>query len=263
MLCGRLLKLYSLFAALALCTAVPAFAADESLGSLDVGTWADNPRYLTFGNYNGHALKWRILEVKDSDPEFNGKKTAFLLLDDLLRDSDGAIMKVTFNNLTYNNSFPVSSISKWLNDDGNDTDDGMNGFTFSAGLGAYQEGILNTGYGPDNPWRYSWQDGPTEAFSKVFLLGADEATNPKYFTDGNLKFDSHNYGANVDRGAESDYWLRSPGPFDISSAVALADGQVGVYGFVVDYSELAVRPALKIDTASSVFTSASVPVSYP
>jgi hypothetical protein len=169
-----------------LCSA--AFADDGLAGRLEVGTWTANPRYLTFGSYNGHALKWRILEVKDNDPGFEGKKTAFLLLDDVLRDSGGAVMLATFNNLTYNNSFPDSSISKWLNDDDNDTDDGTNGFIFSAGLNAYQEGMLDTTYGPDNSWGYSWQDGPAEASSKVFLLGADEAANPNYFTDGNLTF---------------------------------------------------------------------------
>jgi hypothetical protein len=262
MFCYRLLNLCFLFVFCPALFAASAFADDELAKRLDAGTWAENPRYLTFGYYN-KPLKWRILEVKDKDPDFGGKKTAFLLLDDVLRDSGGVIVKATFNNLTYNNSFPDSSINKWLNDE-------TDGFIFHAGLNAYQEGILNTTYSPDNDWGYSWQDSPSKASSKVFLLGAGEAVNPKYFKDGNIKFkldsrgtkgDSHNYGANVDRSADADYWLRSPGPFDISSVVVLADGQVGVYGFTADYSELAMRPALKIDISSAVFK--SILISYP
>jgi hypothetical protein len=200
------------------------------------GTWAENPRYVSFGDYNDQRLVWRVLEVKSSDPDFGGAKTAFLLLDELLRGSDGNVEAVEFGS---SNSFPNSKISEWLND-------GANGFM--AGLGAYQADILDTRYSSGNGVR-KWAGGSSVGVSKVYLLSVDEANNVKYFAN-----DAERIAAN------KSWWLRSPGYGKDIAAVVIIVGSVARNGFYVN-SKNCVRPALKINlSTSSIF--ADIPVSY-
>jgi hypothetical protein len=249
--------------------AAPAFA--EKAGDMAEGTWAkdgeySNPRYLTFGDYNGHALKWRVLEVY-------GNKTALLVLDDVLRERDGTAATMNFDADTVDgvgtNNFPASDICLWLNDDDNDTadDDGINGFVFSAGLNDYQAGILDTEYGPDTPFpidntedgKYTWHGETQTGKSKIFLLSVDDATNPNYFVDGEkTDDDEYMFGAYSDRDLGHEYWLRSPGFSNVHAAVVIPGGQVNNFiGNNVGH-QYAVRPALKIDISSPVLTSVSL-----
>jgi hypothetical protein len=261
---GRFLKLCAIFVfCWALCATVPVFADDELAASMEVGTWTTNPRFLTFGSYNGHDLKWRVLEVYSD-------KTAFLVLDGVLRNADGTPYERRFDN--YDNNFPggencspvSSDICTWLNDaDGTEVYyDGQMGFFFSAGLKDYDGDILETTYGPEPHWSYSWANGVTEGTSKIFLLSVEEATNPQYFVAGEKMDDSYTFSANADRDVGFDFWLRSPGDYNSYAAVVWSGGQVISLGLGV--SELcAVRPALKINLTSPVFTSTSVLVAYP
>ena len=229
------LLLLSFFLCLAFATL--SMAADN-VCDIDAGTWASNPRYITFGGYNGHPLVWRVLEVKDNDLDFNGVKTALLLLDDLLRDKDGNVEMTGFDQS--NNNFPNSRIKEWLND-------GVAGFL--SGLGAYQSDILDTTYGPGNASR-KWYGRVVNGASKVFLLSVGEAENKNYFAD--------NAGRVV---SNKNWWLRSPGFGGGNiAAIVLNIGDVIRNGFYVD-NICAVRPALKINLSpSSIF--ASLPVSY-
>lgn len=215
----------------------PSALAADNASDMAAGTWTVNPRYLTFGRYNSHHLIWRVLEVKDNDSDFNGIKTAFLLLDDLLRENDGNL-KITEYDRS-NNSFPDSEIMKLLND-------GKSGFI--AALDAYQANILNTKYAPDNP-PHQWAGGVSGGASKVFLLSAGEADKDKYFANDADRVVSNNV-----------WWLRSPGFENDIAAIVIRNGIIAWNGSHVSM-EHAIRPALKIDISpSSVF--AAVPVSY-
>jgi hypothetical protein len=234
----------------------------ENAGDIAEGTWAkdgeySNPRCLTFGGYNGHALKWRVLEVKDNDPDFGGKKTAFLVLDGVLRERDGTAVTMSFDADTADgigtNNFPASDICLWLND------------TFVTTLAAYQGGILDTVYGPGTPFpihnpeggKYKWYGDTQTGRSKIFLLTVDDTANPNYFINGE-KIDDDIFSANSDRDLGHEYWLRSPGIDSDYAAVVLSGGQVVSGGNIVNDDTFAVRPALKIDLSSPVFTSVLV-----
>jgi len=226
------------FAVLVMCLPLAplnAQAADDA-GDMAVGAWTVNPRYVTFGAYKGFSLVWRVLEVKDNDMDFGGIKTAFLLLDDLLRDSNGNVEIKTFD--PKNNYFPASEIKNWLND-------GENGFL--AVLGAYQADILDTTYSADNASR-KWPSRAPSGASKVYMLSVGESNNGKYFA------------SDADRSASRRWWLRSPGyGKDIATSVQSFGGVAGNGPYV--YGDSGVRPALKISLSpSSVF--AAVPVSY-
>ena len=228
-------KKFIFFTALILCLAFaePALAADDMIA----GTWVNNPRYITFGDFNGHPLVWRVLEVKDENPNFGGVKTAFLLLNDVLRNSGGNVEPMIFDRA--NNSFPDSDIKEWLNE-------GTGGFL--AALDAYRAYMLDTTYVPGNPPR-RWAGGMPEGTSKIFLLSLEEALNSKYFANNADRVTSH-----------VPWWLRSPGFQSDISNVVFAAGEAAINGVSVT-NMLAIRPALKIDLSpSSVFT--ALPISY-
>ncbi|MCL1809951.1 MAG: hypothetical protein FWG42_09350, partial [Clostridiales bacterium] len=136
---------------LGLLTASPVLASAEDTVGMAVGTWAgsganpgDGHRYIDMGNYNGRDLKWRVLDVYISDGTDGnaaGSKTAFLLLDDLLRTPSGEIDKVRFNAHNSNWSQP-SELNELLNDRF------FNG-AFSA---EEQAGIITADYGMGGPY---------------------------------------------------------------------------------------------------------------
>jgi hypothetical protein len=176
-----------------------------------------------------------VLEVKDNDSDFSNTKTAFLLLDELLRDKSGNVEARKFGS---SNDFPNSEIREWLND--------MSGFL--ADFDVYHDDILDTTYGPDNGNR-KWSGGTVNGKSKVFLLGVEEATNNSYFAN------------DTDRAiANKTWWLRSPGYDSDIAALAFGVGRVGRNGSYVE-NMYAVRPALKINL-SPFSEFASVSVSY-
>jgi hypothetical protein len=77
----------------------------------------------------------------------------------------------------------------------------------------------------------------------VFLLGADDAKNERFFVN------------EADQAIGKEWWLRSPGMDNDRAADILTDGGV-FYQDSVD-GERGVRPALKINLSSSIFTSSS------
>ena len=217
--------------------AAPTAQATSTAADMTAGVWTGNPRYMSFGYFNERPLVWRVLEVKDENPDFGGTKTAFLLLDDVLRHSGNFAKTMRFGHP--NNSFPNSDIKNWLND----CEDG-----FLTVLAAYQANILDTTYRPGNH-NHRWAGGPAEDTSKVFLLSVDEAIDNKYFAN------------NADRVASRIiWWLRSPGFENDIVTVVFSPGFVARNGSYIEAMH-AVRPALKIDISpSSVF--ADLPVSY-
>ncbi|MCL1876154.1 MAG: carboxypeptidase-like regulatory domain-containing protein [Synergistaceae bacterium] len=233
-------KRFLFYAALVLSLALSPLAAHATAdiaGDMERGVWATNPRYMTFGSYNGNTLVWRVLEVKDKDNDFKGAKTAFLLLDDLLRDSSDKVEIVIYDYSS--NSFPDSVMKRWLNDENNG---------FIVGLENYKADVLDTTYGPDNRPR-RWSGGAASGKSKVFLLSVGEANNVNYFAN------------EADRAVDNKtWWLRSPGFENSITALVLSDGGVARNGNYTS-SIYGIRPAIKIDLSSSS-SFINIPVSY-
>ncbi|MCL1981852.1 MAG: DUF6273 domain-containing protein [Clostridiales bacterium] len=222
--------------ALGLFAASPVLASAEDLPDLAIGTWAgtganpgDGHRYVTMGNYNGHELKWRVLDVYVSDGKdgnTEGSKTALLLMDDLLRTPSGDIDYIRFNAHNSNWAQP-SELNLFLND-------GFFNGVFSADE---QAGIITSNYSMGGPYEGNY-GFPAAYSSKVFMLSTDEAANPAYFA------------GNADRTAEYYWWLRSPGDSDISAAYVDLEGAAIGVGFDYFFNYIGVRPALKISLPS-------------
>ena len=65
------------------------------------------------------------------------------------------------------------------------------------------------------------------------------------------------------KGAGEYWWLRSPGTYALDAAYVIGgSGDVDVYGFPVD-TEIGVRPALKLNLSSVIFSSESNAFSLP
>ena len=240
--------LLSLFTLLILTVIFPAsaLAAPASdLSDLAIGTWAgngDNPgdghRYIDMGSYNGYPLKWRVLDVYISDGtdgNIAGRKTALLFLDDVLRTASGAV-----ENRIFDSTYPAADCGNWARP--SDIKAFLNGAFYTAAFSADEQvDIITASYTMGGP--YEGQFGfPTNDSSKIFLLSTDEVTNSTYFAN------------NADRTAANFWWLRSPG----SSYYGAADVNTGgtVYGNGNVVVNLGVRPALKLDLSSVLFTSA-------
>jgi hypothetical protein len=181
--------------------------------------WTDEHRWITFGEYDGKPLIWRILETYKTD---KGVTMALLFADEPV-----ANMKFDGDS----NDWDSSDIKKWLND-------------YYAAFNKEERGAILT-----STYRYGGEyegSGKTVA-SKVFLLSVCEAKDNRYFAN------------DTDRATGSVWWLRSPGnDYDIAASV-LSDGEL--FGTLVN-NERGVRPALKINLASSIFKSSASATKY-
>lgn len=199
-----------------------------------VGTWTgeNGHRYVEFG-----GMIWRVLEVTESDTDNPGKKTALLLAEESVGSRQ---FHTTWN--SGDNDWNTSDIKAWLNNEicsKNSNDYTSNGF-MSRFSDDEKGSIVTANY----TYGGSYTGSETLGSSKVFLLSVDEANEAAYFAD------------NADRklGSGSLWWLRSPGSNDYSAAVVVSFGHVHADGIIVLGND-AVRPALKINLASSIFTS--------
>jgi hypothetical protein len=223
------------FIALALAIAVlasalpfagPASAVPGDAKNLRDGHWTNQHRWIAFGRFDGKPIIWRILETGKTD---DGKPMAFLLAED-------AVAKMCFNeSRSDGNDWDSSVIKRWLNNDFLST-------VFSEGE---KNAIVNCTY----YYGGEHEGSGKKATSKVFLLSKNDAENIRFFAN------------NTDRRIneyerEGDWWLRSPGDLDDNAALVVSGGGVHGFGSPVD-SRFAVRPALKINLSSSIFTSSS------
>ena len=179
------------------------------------------------GGYIDEPIKWRVLSNSD------GK--LFLLADQGL---DCKQYNETYTSITWEGS----SIRTWLNGT-------SNGFLHDA-FDVSELGAI------------------ADTTDKIFLLSVAESENISFGFTGNdnstdtrkvisTDYAEHN-GAYVYKNGASDWWLRSPGNYDISAASVSLTGYVRRGGADVDYSRVAVRPALNINLESLIFTSAAV-----
>jgi hypothetical protein len=230
-------------------------------------TGANDDNGFTAGTtyyFNIEPVEWRVLE--------NSGGELFLLseqnLDVKPYDKDNANKAVTWE---------TSTIRSWLN-----------GYTANQGgapaLNLYTESFIGTAFdskenaaiavtavnNPDNPTYGTSGGNPTT--DKIFLLSIQEVRNTPYGFDGDLAApDSARIARNTAYTANKPYthasgvadvwWLRSPGIIGIFAANVL-DGVLDYSGAnpgggSVDGLAGAVRPALKLNLSSVIFTSAA------
>ncbi|MDR1509425.1 MAG: DUF6273 domain-containing protein [Synergistaceae bacterium] len=224
--------------AAAFLSAGPASAVPGDAKNLRGGYWTDQHRWIAFGEYDGKPIIWRILEVGKTD---DGSTMAFLLAED-------AVAVRQFNNSSSDgNDWDSSNLKYWLNDD----------FYYAAFSEGEQGAIVNSAY------LYGGKSGGSDrkAASKVFLLSADEAKNNKFFADD---ADRRINAYEGELSWKYEWWLRSPGSYgDNAANVEYAGVYDGASLFDYRYGDgrvgnsYAIRPALKINLASSIFTSSS------
>ena len=204
-----------------------------------------------FGNYTQSSadtkepVKWRVLQ--------NADQKVFLLSDQNL---DCKVYQDGYPSVTWE----TSSIRTWLNDSFKDA-------VFSAGEEAAvtETNVLNK----DHP--YYETPGGEDTKDKVFLLSLEEVTNSAYgFTDGyeptsTREAKNTEYATTMGACTSSKpqyagngyWWLRSPGGISVSAGIVDYDGKVEDEGDFVGDEEVAVRPALHLNLASVLLTSAA------
>lgn len=190
--------------------------------------------YVFFGTYeqdnntsNGKEdIEWLVLEVKD------GKALAI---------SKYAIDCKQYNTSYTDVTWETCSLRKWLNND----------FINTAFSDDEKAMIPTVTTSVDGKNEYSTNPG-NETQDQIFLLSISEAD--KYFTsDTARQCKPTDYAVAEGAYVNSDngnclWWLRSPGKnLDLAATRILYDGSVFEYGYVVNYTDGAVRPALWID----------------
>jgi hypothetical protein len=200
---------------------VPAAAVPGDAKDLRGGYWTERHRWIVFGRHDGKPIIWRILETGETN---NGNPMAFLLAED-------AVGRDRQFNRSRKNDWDSSDIKRWLNDD----------FYYAAFSEKEQRAIANCTY----YYGGEYERSDRKATSKVFFLSTDNAESERFFAN------------NADRSIGTWWWLRSPGTDGDRAAHVFDGGGVFGVGGVDVGREMAVRPALKIDLASSIFTSSS------
>ena len=274
-------KLLSIFLALALvlglapAISVPAHAAgtNKAIQLVEGGSAANisgaQASNVYFGNYkqtsdggsgyNVDPIKWRVLE--------NANSQLFLLADqnlDVFR----------YHNDYVSVTWETSHMRSWLNGGTGYSSDSFIGNAFAA---KEQSAIAETtvqnkktdDYTPNPDYDTS---GGNDTMDKIFPLSITDAMNTEYGFTGDKNSTASRVATNTAYvagggkigstgmygvGVADYWWLRSPGDRDGDAAYVNNDGFVGTDGGSVD-SDLAVRPAFKINLNSVLFTSAAV-----
>ncbi len=202
------------------------------------------------GGFNVDPVKWRVLS--------NAGGKLFLLAD---RNLDVVRYNESSGNVTWNDA----TLRKWLNGyDGHPYGDSFIGSAFSdKEAAAIAETELTNA-----PHPTFGTAGGENTTDKVFPLSIAEAENADYglTNDDSRKAANTGYaaaGGHTGTGEMSAtgvadwWWLRSPGLYSHYAAFVSYDGSVHDYGDQVDSDDRGVRPALKLDLNSVLFTSAA------
>ena len=185
---------------------------------------------IEFGGYN-----WLVLDVQSD--------RALIITEDVIgqRTYHGRWVSVTWE---------ASDMRRYLNGDF------YNSFIAEERQRIAQTEVINN----DNPWFGT--PGGNDTVDKIFLLSLDELV--KYFGDSG-QLANRNHPDNTSGGfhdrysniriayilcdallgwSSSNWWLRSPGHYDFNAAVVGSDGRVSVFGGLVLFNSVGVRPAL-------------------
>lgn len=201
----------------------------EKLSNAKVGN------YITFGSYeqdndtsNGkEEIEWLVLDIKD------GKALVI---------SKYALDCKPYNTSKTDVTWETCSLRQWLNND-----------FINAAFGAAGQAMISTvTVSADKNPEYSTNPGNATQ-DKVFLLSITEVN--KYFSSDSARVCQPTAYAVANGAYKGDngncwWWLRSPGGNQNYAANVNYFGGVLVLGLIVDYSNVAVRPALWINLNS-------------
>ena len=189
--------------------------------------------HITFGNYpqdaNGEEqpIEWRVLAVE------NGKA---LLISEKLLDC------VPYNETYTDVTWETCTLREWMNHD-----------FISKAFSSNEQAKISTVtiHNPDNP-DYGTKGGNATQ-DKIFALSIDEAK--KYFGSDDERMAAPTDYAKIQGCYVSDnyslpngentgwWWLRSPGLISYDAAFVDINGFINLYGFSVNFYNVAVRPA--------------------
>lgn len=159
---------------------------------------------ITFGNYNGEPIDWRVLAL-------NGNM-CLLLADKILEYQP-------YQDQYVDTSWRESTLRKWLNQH----------FLKTAFTPKEQMSILN--YRLENHCNpVFFTNGGLNTADKCFCLSYNEAV--KYLPK------------NEDRATGQWWWLRTPGSSLLCASAVYADGSIYVGGINANYPTAGVRPAM-------------------
>ena len=217
--------------------------------------WFGNYKQSSDGNggYNVDPIKWRVLSNTNGSP---------LLL------SDQNLDVYKYHDTDVGVTWEKSDMRKWLNGTGTYAENSFRGSAFTeAEFGAVALTELENAANPD----YSSPGGSNTA-DKVFLPSIADVTNTAYGFQGDLKSSNSRKSTNTayvagggsigkegmySAGSEDIWWLRTPG-MDGRESYVTSYGLVETTGNVVTSTGVTVRPALQMDPAKVLFTSAAV-----
>ena len=209
-------------------------------------------------------IKWRVLELSDTNHD-GMADDAFILAN---RELDAKPYNTTYDDVTWE----TCTLRSWLNGYGpsknsNGKDYSSSNFINKAFNVAEQNAIRTTEVANNDNADYDTEGG-NDTTDKIYLLSSEEAREPSFgfisgygnkktriaqttvYAEKNLAFTWLSEGSFNSNGA-SDYWLRSPGGYTDYAACVDYYGNVHNYGFGVDTTDSAVRPALHINLQSS------------
>lgn len=199
-----------------------------------------NPNsYIYFGvnsKDNNKPIKWRVLDANKAN---DGSTAGMFLLSEYL------FRKRSFGS---NNTWQNSSVQQWCKDFAS------NQPNFSLAEKSAMLGVAKTDSG-GNYFNISWGESSLTADDKMFFLSVRELAD--YV--GNY-YQAPGLVATFEGGSSDDWWLRSPGVGNTTSA-----GLVTIIGFVNIYSiksSLAARPAFNLNSNNVLFTSTAVNGKY-
>ena len=248
----------------------------ESSAFSESYNWSNSSESYHYFKYE--AIKWRVLSVDGS--------TALLLADEALDD-------VPFNsNRSYGNCWSESEIRSWLNGySGSENAAGRNysgdNFLDDAFTSTEQGAILDETVSGDS--LYTKDSGDVSVTDKIFYLadgdvyGTDTAVSYGFAADSAVydearRCKSSTYAKALGISSDSGYgqgydgncswWLRSPGypssyvMYIFRDGDGVEAGDVDCYGTFVYDDGLGVRPALKLDLSSSLYSYAGTVCSY-
>ena len=199
-----------------------------------------NPNsYIYFGvnsKDNNKPIKWRVLDANKAN---DGSTAGMFLLSEYL------FRKRSFGS---NNTWQNSSVQQWCKDFAS------NQPNFSLAEKSAMLGVAKTDSG-GNYFNISWGESSLTADDKMFFLSVRELAD--YV--GNY-YQAPGLVATFEGGSSDDWWLRSPGVGNTTSAgLVTIIGSVNIYSIK---SSLAARPAFNLNSNNVLFTSTAVNGKY-
>ena len=222
--------------------------AEQKYDSKGILYYNGNQYFRTAGStyYYMNSIEWRVLSI-DSD--------GLYVMAEKILDCQ------KYNTSNKDITWADCRLRTWLN-----------GYFYDVAFSDSDKQKINTTHlvNGDNPW--CGTDGGIDTYDKVFVPSVSDVLNSASgFSSDRDTYDTARQAKVTEfaksRGAYSSligsyyntgyWWLRTPGDYSYDVCFVGASGIVGEYGSKVNSSDYGVRPALKLNLASSIYQSKS------